>query len=94
MFVFNGIREIWLFYYLSLKVAREFISSIEGKKPEKLKVIVSSYNFEETPSVEAIGNLVAAMQATGADIVKIATTCLDITDVARTFQIAVHSQVS
>ncbi|KAI5324154.1 hypothetical protein L3X38_033227 [Prunus dulcis] len=79
---------------VELQVAREFISSIEGKKPESLKVIVSSYNFEETPSVESIGNLVAAMQATGADIVKIATTCLDITDVARTFQIAVHSQVS
>ncbi|XP_008244626.1 PREDICTED: bifunctional 3-dehydroquinate dehydratase/shikimate dehydrogenase, chloroplastic-like isoform X1 [Prunus mume] len=79
---------------VELQVAREFISSIQGKKPEKLKVIVSSYNFEETPSVESIGNLVAAMQATGADIVKIATICLDITDVARTFQIAVHSQVS
>lgn len=35
----------------------------------------------------------ADIQATGADIVKIATTALDITDVARIFKITVHSQV-
>ncbi|KAF2284891.1 hypothetical protein GH714_032002 [Hevea brasiliensis] len=40
-----------------------------------------------------LGNLVAKIQAAGADIVKIATTALDITDVARIFQITVHSQV-
>ncbi|KAK9949891.1 hypothetical protein M0R45_005401 [Rubus argutus] len=40
-----------------------------------------------------LGNLVLEMQATGADIVRIATTTLDITDVARIFQITVHSQV-
>lgn len=36
----------------------------------------------------------AKIQATGADIVKIATTALDITDVARMFQVLVYSQVS
>ncbi|KAM1074285.1 hypothetical protein EV1_019022 [Malus domestica] len=78
---------------VELQVAREFIDSINGKRPETLKVIVSSHNFQDTPSVEALGNLVARIQATGSDIVKIATTSLDITDVARTFQITVHSQV-
>ncbi|KAB2597273.1 bifunctional 3-dehydroquinate dehydratase/shikimate dehydrogenase [Pyrus ussuriensis x Pyrus communis] len=78
---------------VELQVAREFINSINGKKPEKFKVIVSSHNFQDTPSVEALGNLVARIQATGADIVKIATTSLDITDVARTLQITVQSQV-
>lgn len=77
-----------------LKVAHEFIDSIYGKKPEKFKVIVSSHNYQHTPSVETLGNLVARIQATGADIVKIATTALDITDVARIFHITVHSQVS
>lgn len=36
----------------------------------------------------------ARIQATGADIVKIATTALDITDCARIFQVLAHSQVS
>lgn len=36
----------------------------------------------------------ARIQATGADIVKIATTAVEITDVARMLQIMVHSQVS
>ncbi|OVA15093.1 Dehydroquinase class I [Macleaya cordata] len=78
---------------VELQVAHEFISSIDGKKPENCKVIVSSHNYQCTPSVEEIGNLVANIQGTGADIVKIATTALDITDVARMFQIIVHSQV-
>ena len=78
----------------NVKVAREFIDSIEGKKPEKFKVVVSSHNYQNTPSVEDLGNLVAQIQAAGADIVKFATTALDITDVARVFQITVHSHVS
>ncbi|KAL5555810.1 hypothetical protein UlMin_038046 [Ulmus minor] len=78
---------------VELQVAREFNESIYGKKPEKFKVVVSSHNYQNTPSVEDLGNLVARIQATGADIVKFATTALDITDVARVFQITVHSQV-
>ncbi|XP_038992038.1 bifunctional 3-dehydroquinate dehydratase/shikimate dehydrogenase, chloroplastic-like [Hibiscus syriacus] len=78
---------------VELKVAHEFIKSINGKKPEKFKIIVSSHNYENTPSVEELGNLVAKIQSTGADIVKIATTAVDITDVARVFQITVHSHV-
>lgn len=77
-----------------MKVAHEFNESIFGKKPEKFKVIVSSHNYHDTPSVEDLGNLVARIQETGADIVKIATTALEISDVARIFQITVHSQVS
>ncbi|XP_065853587.1 bifunctional 3-dehydroquinate dehydratase/shikimate dehydrogenase, chloroplastic-like [Euphorbia lathyris] len=78
---------------VELEVAHDFINSIYGKKPEIFKVIVSSHNYHNTPSSEAIANLVARIQATGADIVKIATTALDITDCARIFQIMVHSQV-
>ncbi|GAV64203.1 DHquinase_I domain-containing protein/Shikimate_DH domain-containing protein/Shikimate_dh_N domain-containing protein [Cephalotus follicularis] len=78
---------------IELEVAHDFNNSIYGKKPDNFKVIVSSHNFHNTPSAEAIGNLVARIQATGADIVKIATTALDITDCARIFQIMVHSQI-
>ncbi|KAK7319617.1 hypothetical protein RJT34_04340 [Clitoria ternatea] len=78
---------------VELKVADQFYDSIRGKTFSKTKVIVSSHNYQLTPSVEDLGNLVARIQATGADIVKIATTALDITDVACMFQIMVHSQV-
>ncbi|XP_038700634.1 bifunctional 3-dehydroquinate dehydratase/shikimate dehydrogenase, chloroplastic isoform X2 [Tripterygium wilfordii] len=78
---------------VELQVARTFSDSIRGKKPEKFKLIVSSHNYQNTPSVEDLGNLVARIQAAGADIVKIATTAVDICDVARIFQITVHSQV-
>ncbi|XP_065854192.1 bifunctional 3-dehydroquinate dehydratase/shikimate dehydrogenase, chloroplastic-like isoform X1 [Euphorbia lathyris] len=81
------------FIDVELKVAHDFFNSIQGKKPEKVKVIVSSHNYENTPSTEEIANLAARIQATGADIVKIATTALDITDNARMFQVLVHSQV-
>ncbi|KAK9146826.1 hypothetical protein Sjap_006729 [Stephania japonica] len=78
---------------VELKVAHEFINSIHGKKPINSKIIVSSHNYHSTPSVEEIGDLVARIQSTGADIVKIATTALDVTDVARMFQITVNSHV-
>lgn len=77
-----------------MKVAPEFINSIQGKTSGKVKIIVSSHNYQNTPSAEELGNLVARIQATGADIVKIATTALDITDCARIFQVLAHSQVS
>jgi len=76
-----------------IKVAHEFYDSIRGKKYNETRVIVSSHNFKLTPSTEDLSNLVARIQATGADIVKIATTAVDIADVARMFQIMVHSQV-
>ncbi|KAK1365971.1 hypothetical protein POM88_041532 [Heracleum sosnowskyi] len=77
---------------VELKAVEEFNNSMRGKKPAKCKLIVSSHNYQCTPSIEDLGNLVAAIQASGADIMKIATTAVDITDVARVFQISVHSQ--
>ncbi|XP_026404472.1 bifunctional 3-dehydroquinate dehydratase/shikimate dehydrogenase, chloroplastic-like isoform X1 [Papaver somniferum] len=79
---------------VELQVAHEFISSLDEKIREKSKIIVSSHNYHATPSVEEIGDLVARIQSTGADIVKIATTAVDVADVAGMFQIIVHSQVS
>ncbi|KAF3785944.1 Bifunctional 3-dehydroquinate dehydratase/shikimate dehydrogenase [Nymphaea thermarum] len=73
--------------------ANDFISSVSGKKPENFKVIVSSHNYQSTPSFEDLRVLSARLVATGADIVKIATTAIDITDVAHVFQAMMHCQV-
>ncbi|CAL4976259.1 unnamed protein product [Urochloa decumbens] len=78
---------------IELKVADKFMSFISGNKPEKCKLIVSSHNYEYTPSCEDLANLVARIQAIGADIVKVATTAKDIVDVSRMFQVMVHCQV-
>ncbi|XP_024996693.1 bifunctional 3-dehydroquinate dehydratase/shikimate dehydrogenase, chloroplastic isoform X2 [Cynara cardunculus var. scolymus] len=78
---------------VELQAVDDFKNLIHGDKPTKCKLIVSSHNYQNTPSVEDMGNLVAKIQSTGADIVKFATTALDITDVARVFQITAHSQV-
>jgi len=78
---------------IELKAADGFVHMISGKRPEKFKLIISSHNFQNTPSTEVLGELVARIQAAGADIVKIATTAVDIVDVARMFQVMVHCQV-
>lgn len=77
---------------IELKVADKFMKLVSGKKPDKCKLIVSSHNYESTPSAKELANLVAQIQATGADIVKIATTATEIVDVANMFQILVHCQ--
>ncbi|EEE54604.1 hypothetical protein OsJ_01835 [Oryza sativa Japonica Group] len=77
---------------IELKVADKFISFIYGSKPEKCKLIVSAHNYESTPSCEELADLVARIQAVGADIVKIATTANDIVDVSQMFQVMVHCQ--
>ncbi|ESQ49410.1 hypothetical protein EUTSA_v10020322mg [Eutrema salsugineum] len=78
---------------VELQVASEFIKSIKGKKPENFRVIVSSHNYQNTPSVEDLSDLAVRIQQAGADIVKIATTAVDITDVARMFHITSNAQV-
>ncbi|XVE90155.1 hypothetical protein DITRI_Ditri20bG0055200 [Diplodiscus trichospermus] len=78
---------------VELEVAHDFINSIIEKKPDKFKIIVSSHNFHNTPSAEALCNLAARIQATGADIIKIATTAIYITDCMRIFQITLHIKV-
>lgn len=77
-----------------VQVADKFIKFMSGKKPENCKLIVSSHNYDNTPSAEELASLLAQIQATGADIVKIATTATEIVDVSRMFQILVHCQVS
>ncbi|KAF7022469.1 hypothetical protein CFC21_035215 [Triticum aestivum] len=78
---------------IELKVADKFVDFLSGNKPDKCKLIVSSHNYESTPSCEELANLVARIQEVGADIVKVATTATDIVDVSRMFQVMVHCQV-
>ncbi|KAL6526524.1 hypothetical protein OROGR_015614 [Orobanche gracilis] len=78
---------------IELRAAHEFNNFMHGNKSENCKIIVSSHNYDNTPSAENLGDLVARIQAAGADIIKFATTAVDITDVARVFQITVHSQI-
>ncbi|RZC75122.1 hypothetical protein C5167_050609 [Papaver somniferum] len=59
----------------------------------ELQGMVDTYIVFYLSEVEEIGDLVARIQSTGADILKIATTAVDVTDVACMFQIIVHSQV-
>ncbi|KAG6775147.1 hypothetical protein POTOM_018578 [Populus tomentosa] len=70
---------------VELEIVHEFNDSMDGKKPDKFKVIVSSHNFHNTPTANAIADLVTRIQATGADIVKISTTALDIKDYGKHF---------
>ncbi|KAJ1695239.1 hypothetical protein LUZ63_011937 [Rhynchospora breviuscula] len=65
---------------VEFKVGEKFLNLISGKKPENVKLIISSHNYEMTPSVEELGNLSASIQSLGADIVKIVTTANDISD--------------
>ncbi|KAL8239046.1 hypothetical protein R6Q59_015613 [Mikania micrantha] len=78
---------------VELQAVDDFKILISGDKPTKCKLIVSSHNYQNTPSLEDLKNLVERIQSTGADIVKVATTAVDITDVARIFEIIAHSQV-
>jgi 3-dehydroquinate dehydratase/shikimate dehydrogenase len=78
-----------------LQVARDFIATLKQNKiVSETKVIVSNHNWEVTPSLHEIGELVARIQSTGADIVKFATTATNITDVSRVLHLLAHSQVS
>ncbi|KAJ6918360.1 hypothetical protein NC651_012563 [Populus alba x Populus x berolinensis] len=70
---------------VELGIVHEFNDSMDGKKPDKFKVIVSSHNFHNTTTAEAIADLVTRIQATGADMVKISTTALDIKDYGKHF---------
>lgn len=63
-----------------------------SNKSSDSKIIVSSHVTSATPSSEALRNIVAEMQSTGADIIKLVTYVVDITDVARIFHLLSHAQ--
>jgi len=54
-----------------------------GELPDKTKVIVSYHDFEATPDMGTLRNLVDAMFACGGHIAKVAATATDIADSMR-----------
>lgn len=76
---------------VELKVATYFFAG-GGPVPVNTKVILSSHNFEETPTDAALENTLQQMWASGADIAKIATTATDIVDCARVLTLLKTSQ--
>lgn len=63
-----------------------------GAVPIETKIILSSHNFESTPTDKALETTLEAMWAAGADVAKIATTANDITDCARVLTLLKTSQ--
>ncbi|KAF2298586.1 hypothetical protein GH714_024224 [Hevea brasiliensis] len=57
------------------------------------KLIVSSYVNGGKPSMEKLGNLIACLQSTGADVVKLVINVDYITDLASVFKMLAHCQV-
>ena len=62
-------------------------------KRSNSKIIVSSYVNGGTPSKEKLGNLIACLQSTGADVIKVVVDVAYITDVEPIFHILTHCQV-
>lgn len=80
------------FVEIDYEVASD-ISTMEHNKPSKSQIIVSSYVNGGRPSRERLGNLVACMQSTGADVVKLIVEVNYITEVAPILQMLTHCQV-
>ncbi|KAL3148662.1 hypothetical protein ABBQ38_014082 [Trebouxia sp. C0009 RCD-2024] len=76
---------------VELKVASYFFAG-GGAVPAETKVILSSHNFDNTPSDKALETILQQMWASGADVAKIATTATDITDCARVLTLLKTSQ--
>lgn len=57
------------------------------------KIIVSSYVNGGKPSNERLGDLIACLQSTGADVIKLVIDVDYITDLAPVFQMLAHCQV-
>lgn len=58
------------------------------------KIIVSSYlNGGGKPTTEKLGDVIACMQATGADVMKLEIAVDSITDLAPVFEMLTHCQV-
>lgn len=78
---------------VELKVATDFLASLKKKDAENCQIIVSYHSHLKSLSADELETVVAGIQSAGADIVKIATTADNITDVAPMFRLLAHSQV-
>ncbi|KAK7277708.1 hypothetical protein RJT34_22723 [Clitoria ternatea] len=84
-----GVEFIELDYQMTSDIS---IWEYKNQNPN-CKFIVSSYVNGGNPSVETLGNLIAQMQFTGADAIKLKIDVNCITDSEPIFQMLTHSQV-
>jgi 3-dehydroquinate dehydratase/shikimate dehydrogenase len=80
-------------YAILSQVASDLVREVKNKHQTGGKVIVSSYLSGATPSKEDLSHLVASMQATKADIIKVVSNANDITELDRIFHLLSHSEV-
>ncbi|GMY21248.1 bifunctional 3-dehydroquinate dehydratase/shikimate dehydrogenase, chloroplastic-like [Fagus crenata] len=76
-----------------LKVASNHMEELKMNCHSGCKVIVSCYVNGMTPSEEYLSYLVANMQATRADIIKLVINATNITEITRIFHLLSHCQV-
>lgn len=76
-----------------LQAAVEFMFSVQLEKHCNSKIIASYHVNGRSPSKEKLGDLVAQMQSSGADIIKLVIDACVITDVAKIFDLLSHCQV-
>ncbi|KAF8401565.1 hypothetical protein HHK36_012507 [Tetracentron sinense] len=81
------------FVEVELEVASDFAMVQYINKRSASKIIVSSYVHGGIPSKEDFSHLVACLQSTGADIIKLFTDVVYITDLAQVFHLLSHCQV-
>eukprot|EP00262_Sarcandra_glabra_P020593 TRINITY_DN8273_c0_g3_i2.p1 TRINITY_DN8273_c0_g3~~TRINITY_DN8273_c0_g3_i2.p1 ORF type:complete len:542 (-),score=79.52 TRINITY_DN8273_c0_g3_i2:122-1669(-) len=80
------------FIDVGLEVASDFMGAYINRRSNS-KIIVSCHVSGKIPSKEELSQLVARMQSTGADIIKIVTNADFITDIAPIFHLLSHCQV-
>uniref|UniRef100_A0A5B6ZQ17 Shikimate dehydrogenase substrate binding N-terminal domain-containing protein n=1 Tax=Davidia involucrata TaxID=16924 RepID=A0A5B6ZQ17_DAVIN len=78
---------------LELKVASNLMEEHKLNQHGGSKVIVSCFLDSVIPSKEELSHLVARMQSTGADIIKLVTNATNITELARIFHLLSHCQM-
>ncbi|KAF7138955.1 hypothetical protein RHSIM_Rhsim07G0176900 [Rhododendron simsii] len=78
---------------LELKVASDLIGEHKLDKHRSSKMIVSYYVDGSIPSKEDLSQLVARMQSTGADIIKLVSNSSSITELSRIFHLLSHCQI-
>ncbi|KAL3537959.1 hypothetical protein ACH5RR_001325 [Cinchona calisaya] len=76
-----------------LKVASDLMKEGQFHRSSRSKIIVSSYVNAVTSSKEDLSHLVACMQSTGADVVKLVVNAMTITETAKIFHLLSHCQV-
>ncbi|XXG79323.1 hypothetical protein AAC387_Pa09g0422 [Persea americana] len=81
------------FVDVELEVAAEFMSGVQLEKYCNSKIIVSYHVKDRSSSKEELGDLVAHMQSTRADIIKLVIDAFVITDVAKIFHLLSQCQV-